>query len=313
MADQQRYRLVTRSDFDGLVCAVLLKSRGLIDDIRFVHPKDVQDGKVDIGDRDITANVPYAPNAHMAFDHHASETERIGGPAPRNLVLDPKAPSASRVIFDHFGGKDGFPGFSQELLAAADKADSAQFTVAEVLDPKGWVLVSFLMDPRTGLGRFKDFEVSNYKLMMELFETSRQDSKVDDILRLPHMAERVALYRSHQAPFREQLHRCAKVQANLVVIDLRGEQTIYAGNRFVVYALFPKCNISMHVMWGVKKEATVFAMGKSILNRTSKTDIGRLALSYGGGGHAAAGTCQVANDRAEAVLGELIGRITADG
>jgi nanoRNase/pAp phosphatase (c-di-AMP/oligoRNAs hydrolase) len=313
VADQQRYRLVTRSDFDGLVCAVLLKSRGMIDDILFAHPKDVQDGKVPIGEGDITANVPYAPKAHMAFDHHESETARIGGQAPRNLVLDPKAPSASRVIYDHFGGRDAFPAFSQELLAAADKADSAQFTTEEVLDPKGWVLLSFLMDPRTGLGRFKDFEVSNYKLMMEVFETSRQDSKVDDLLRLPHLAERVALYRSHQAPFREQLHRCAKVHRNLVVIDLRGEETIYAGNRFVIYALFPKCNISMHVMWGMKKEVTVFAMGKSIFNRTSKTDIGRLALSYGGGGHAAAGTCQVANDRAETVLAELIARITTDG
>jgi nanoRNase/pAp phosphatase (c-di-AMP/oligoRNAs hydrolase) len=313
VADQQHYRLVTRSDFDGLVCAVLLKSRDLIDDMLFVHPKDVQDGKVEIGERDITANVPYAPSAHLAFDHHASETERIGGPPPRNLVLDPKAPSASRVIYEHFGGKAGFPGFSEELLAAADKADSAQFTVEEVLAPKGWVLLSFLMDPRTGLGRFKDFEVSNYRLMMEVFESSRQDSRVDDLLRLPHMAERVALYQSHQAPFREQLHRCAKVHGNLVVIDLRGEETIYAGNRFVVYALFPKCNISMHVMWGLKKETTVFAMGKSIFNRTSKTDIGRLALSYGGGGHKAAGTCQVPHDRADAVLAELIRRITTDG
>jgi len=313
VADQQRFRLVTRSDFDGLVCAVLLKSRGMIDDLLFVHPKDVQDGKVKLGAGDITANVPYVPSCHLAFDHHASETVRLGGPAPKNLVLDPKAPSASRVIYDHFGGKSAFPAFSQELLAAADKADSAQFTRDEVLDPQGWALLSFLMDPRTGLGRFKDFEVSNYKLMMEVFESSRQDSKVEDILRLPHMAERVALYRSHQVPFKEQLHRCAKMHGNLVVLDLRGEETIFAGNRFVVYALFPKCNISMHVMWGVKKEATVFAMGKSIFNRTSKTDIGRLALSYGGGGHEAAGTCQVANDQAETVLAELIKKINADG
>jgi nanoRNase/pAp phosphatase (c-di-AMP/oligoRNAs hydrolase) len=313
VAEQQRYRLVTRSDFDGLVCAVLLKSQGLIDDILFVHPKDVQDGKVKIGAGDITANVPYAPSCHLAFDHHASETTRIGAPAPRNLVLDPKAPSAARVIYDHFGGQAGFPAFSRELLAAADKADTAQFTRDEVLDPKGWVLLSFLMDPRTGLGRFKDFEVSNYKLMMEVFESSRQDSTVDEILRLPHMAERVALYRSHQVPFREQLHRCARVHANLVVIDLRNEETIFAGNRFVIYALFPQCTVSMHVMWGVKREVTVFAMGKSIFNRTSRTDIGRLALSYGGGGHAAAGTCQVANSRAEAVLAELIERITTDG
>jgi nanoRNase/pAp phosphatase (c-di-AMP/oligoRNAs hydrolase) len=313
VADQQRYRLVTRSDFDGLVCAVLLKSRDMIDEVLFAHPKDVQDGKVQIGEHDITTNLPYAPECHLAFDHHASETVRIGGPAPLNLILDPDAPSASRVIYNHFGGKDSFPSVSQEMLAAVDKGDSAQFTKEEVLNPQGWVLLGFLMDPRTGLGRFKTFGMSNYQLMMELIEYCRIHSNVDDILRMPHVAERVALYREHQEPSRAQLQRCAKVHENLVVLDLRNEDPIYAGNRFVIYALYPQCNISMHVMWGVKKQVTVFAMGKSILNRTSTTHIGDLALSYGGGGHEAAGTCQVENDQAAAVLGELIQRITSDG
>jgi nanoRNase/pAp phosphatase (c-di-AMP/oligoRNAs hydrolase) len=313
VADQQRYRLVTRSDFDGLVCAALLKSRDMIDDVVFAHPKDVQDGKVQIGARDITTNLPYAPQCHLAFDHHASETVRIGGPAPRNLVLDPNAPSAARVVYNHFGGKDAFPSVSEEMLAAVDKCDSAQFTKEEVLDPQGWVLVNFLMDARTGLGRFKTFGVSNYRLMMELIENCRQHEHVDDILRLPDVAERVALYREHQAPSRAQLQRCATVHGNLVVLDLRNEDPIYAGNRFVIYALYPQCNISVHVMWGVKKQVTVFAMGKSIFNRTSKTNIGSLALRYGGGGHVAAGTCQVENDRAATVLDELIQRITSDG
>jgi nanoRNase/pAp phosphatase (c-di-AMP/oligoRNAs hydrolase) len=313
VADQQRYRLVTRSDFDGLVCAVLLKSRDMIDDILFAHPKDVQDGKVQIGARDITTNLPYAPQCHLAFDHHASETVRLGGPAPKNLVLDPRAPSASRVVYNHFGGKDAFPSVSQEMLAAVDKGDSAQFTKEEVLDPQGWVLLNFLMDARTGLGRFKTFKVSNYQLMMELIEHCRNHSNVDDILRLPHVAERVALYREHQVPFRAQLERCSKVYGNCVVLDLRNEDPIFAGNRFVIYALYAQCNISIHVIWGVKKQVTVFAMGKSIFNRTSKTNIGSLALTYGGGGHEAAGTCQVNNDRAATVLGELIERITADG
>ncbi len=309
----ETYRLVTRSDLDGMVCAVLLKSRGMIDDILFAHPKDVQDGKVQIGLRDITTNLPYAPEAHLAFDHHESETVRVGGAARKNLVLDPAAPSASRVVYNHLGGKDAFPSVSQEMLAAVDRADSAQFTKEEVLDPKGWVLLNFLMDARTGLGRFKTFAVSNYQLMMELIDYCRQHSDVNDILKLPHVAERVALYREHQAPFKAQLERCGKVHKNLVVLDLRKEDTIYAGNRFVVYALYPMCNISMHVMCGVKKQVTVFAMGKSILNRTSKTDIGRLALHYGGGGHEAAGTCQVANNEAEGILAELIQRITMDG
>ena len=313
MADQQRYRLVTRSDFDGLVCAALLKSLDMIDDILFVHPKDVQDGKVQIGPRDITTNLPYAPQCHLAFDHHASETVRLGGSVPPNLVLDPTAPSASRVVYNHLGGKAAFPSVSQEMLAAVDKGDAAQFTKEEVLNPQGWVLLNFLMDARTGLGRFKTFGVSNYQLMMELIEYCREHSNVADILRLPHVAERVALYREQQEPFRAQLQRCATVHGNLVVLDLRNEDPIYAGNRFAIYALHPQCSISIHVMWGVKKQNTVFAMGKSIFNRTSKTNIGTLALSYGGGGHEAAGTCQVENDRAAIVLGELIQRINADG
>lgn len=121
------------------------------------------------------------------------------------------------------------------------------------------------------------------------------------------------LYRAHQEPFRAQLQRCATVCGNLVIVDLRDEVTIYAGNRFVVYALFPACNISMHVLWGVRHQNTVFAMGKSIFNPTSRTDIGELALKYGGGGHVAAGTCQVDNDRAEAVRAELVRQINADG
>lgn len=312
MADQQRYRLVTRSDFDGLVCAVLLKNRDMIDEMLFVHPKDVQDGKVQIGERDITTNLPYAPLCHLAFDHHASETARIGGQAPRNLVLDPAAPSTARVVYKHFGGKAAFPGVSEDMLAAVDKGDSAQFTKEEVLNPEGWVLLNFLMDPRTGLGRFKTFTVSNYQLMMELIDYCR-DHDVDQILRLPHVAERVALYREHAELSKAQLQRCATVRKNLVMIDLRSEETIYAGNRFVIYALYPQCNISMHVLWGLKKQNTVYAMGKSIFNRTSKTNIGDLALRYGGGGHAAAGTCQMANDRAEVILGELIQQITSDG
>ena len=312
MAGQQRYRLVTRSDFDGLICAVLLKARDMIDDILFAHPKDVQDGKVEITERDITTNLPYSPKAHLVFDHHASERVRIGHEVPQNLVLDPTAPSAAHVVYGYFGGKVGFPTVPKDLLEAVDKADSGRFTEEEVLDPRGWVLLNFLMDARTGLGRFKTFSVSNYQLMMELIDYCRQHS-VDEILKLPHVAERVALYREHQEPFRSQLKLCSTVHQNLVVVDLRREETIYAGNRFVIYALFPECNVSMHVMWGLERRNTVFAMGKSIFNRTSRTNIGELALKYGGGGHVAAGTCQVDNDRAETVKAELIRQINADG
>src|SRR4029453_7173297 len=162
--------------------------------------------------------------------------------------------------------------------------------IEEVLDPQGWVLLNFLMDARTGLGRFRNFRISNYDLMMELIDACR-DHGIDDILALPDVAERVRLYREQEPLFRDQLARCTTVRGNLAVVDLRGEDTIHAGNRFIVYALHPEANISMPVLWGRQRQNVVFAVGKSIFNRSSRTDIGRLMLAYGGGGHPNAGTC----------------------
>ncbi len=307
----QKYRLVTRSDFDGLVCAALLKTLGMLDEVKFVHPKDVQDGKVDIGPGDITTNLPYAPGAHISFDHHDSEMLRVTD-RPDNRVIDPDADSAARVVYDHFGGAERFPAFSAEIMAAVDKADSAAFTVDEVLDPRGWILMSFLMDPRTGLGRFRDFRISNYDLMMALIDSCTQLT-ADEILATPDVRERVDLYEAHSELAQEQIRRCSTVHGNLVALDLREEPVIHPTNRFTIYALFPEQNISMHVLSGLKGQNTVFAVGKSILDRTSTTDVGRLMLAYGGGGHEAAGTCQIENSDAARVQDELIERITADG
>lgn len=307
----QKYRLVTRSDFDGLVCAVLLNELDLIDEIKFVHPKDMQDGKVEITGRDITTNLPYVPGVHLAFDHHLSETFRNPGERPEHIIY-PDAPSAARVVYEHYGGKNRFPASFDEMMAAVDKADSAQFTKEEILEPKGWVLLNYLMDSRTGLGRFRDFRISNYQLMMDLIKYCR-DHTIDEILELPDVKERVNLYFEHAERAKEQIKRCATVHKNLVVLDLRNEETIWATNRFMIYALFPEQNISIHVMWGLQKQNTVFAVGKSILNRSSKTNIGELMLQYGGGGHENAGTCQIANEEADVVLHKLIARITADG
>jgi len=306
-----KFRLVTRSDFDGLVCAVLLKHLDMIDVIKFVHPKDMQDGKIEIGPKDITTNLPYVAGAHLIFDHHSSETVRNTG-KPANYVIDPHAASAARVVHSHFGGHKSFPAKWDAMMAAVDKADAAQFTREEILQPQGWVLLNYLMDSRTGLGRFRDFRISNYQLMMELIDYCKNHS-IDEILQLPDVKERSDMYFEHAEKFKAQLERCSKVSGNLVILDLRSEEVIYAGNRFMIYALFPETNISIHVLWGVKQQNTVFATGKSILNRTSKTNIGELMLQYGGGGHENAGTCQVANDEAVQVLPKLVERINREG
>jgi nanoRNase/pAp phosphatase (c-di-AMP/oligoRNAs hydrolase) len=304
----KKYRLITRSDFDGVVCAVLLKEMDMIDEIMFVHPKDMQDGKIAVSDRDISANLPYVEGVHMAFDHHYSETIRVYDSGDKHII-DPEAPSAARVIYNYFGGKFKFAKISQDMMAAVDKSDSAQFSLDDILQPEGWVLLSFLMDARTGLGRFREFRISNYDLMMQLVDHCQRQSDIDRILQIPDVQERVDLYFEQQEKFKEQIQRLAKVYDRLVVLDLRGEEVIYAGNRFMIYALFPQCNISIHVMWGMKQQNTVFAVGKSIIDRSCKINIGQLMLRYEGGGHPNAGTCQVANEQAEAIQQELIDKI----
>ncbi len=306
-----KYRLVTRSDFDGLVCAVMLKHMNMIDDILFVHPKDMQDGKVDITSRDITTNLPYVDGVHLAFDHHLSETIRVKQKR-ENHIIDPDAMSAARVVWDYYGGLERFPAKWTDMMAAVDKADAAQFSKEEILDPTDWVLLNYLMDPRTGLGRFRNFRISNYNLMMELIDACK-DHEISEIMQMPDVVERVELYNEQAEKFKEQVRRCSTVHKNLIVLNLKAEETIFAGNRFMIYAMYPETNISIHVLWGLKQQNTVFAIGKSIVNRSSKTNIGELCLKYNGGGHEKAGTCQIANDKAEEVLKELVEQITADG
>lgn len=312
MSDQQAYRLVTRSDFDGLVCAVLFKELGMTEEILFVHPKDMQDGLIEIGPNDITTNLPYVEGCHLSFDHHASEVTRADGEARVNHVIDIDAPSAARVVYDYYGGAQVFTRISSEMMQAVDKADSAQFSKNEILSPKDWVLLNFLMDSRTGLGRFREFTISNYQLMMQLIDYCR-DHSIEQILQLPDVKERVELFFDHQERFIDQIQRCTTVHNNLVVLNLKNEETIYAGNRFMIYALHPEQNISIHVMWGLKQQNTVFAIGASIITKTHRTNIGELCLKHQGGGHRNAGTCQVENDQEDKVMQELITQINLDG
>ena len=304
-------RLVTRSDFDGLACAMMLRDLDLVDEIKFVHPKDVQDGKIELTKSDITTNLPYDPRVGLAFDHHESEMDRLkaietGG----KLIIDPNARSAARVVYDYYGGKKTFKKISDELMAAVDKGDSADFTVDEILNPKGWVLLHYLMDARTGLGRFHQFRISNYDLMMELIQYC-MDHSIDEILQLPDVKERVDLYFEQAEQFVAQLKRIAKVYDKVVVLDLRNEEVIHAGNRFMIYALYPETQISVHVAWGFRKQNTAVMIGKSIVNKASKVDIGELCLKYGGGGHHNAGTCQLENDVVDKQLPDIIAALNA--
>lgn len=307
----KKYRLITRSDMDGLVCAILLKDKGIIDEVTFAHPKDMQDGKIEVSANDITTNLPYVDGVYLSFDHHSSEVDRAGSAKRDNHVIDASAKSAARVVYDYFGGAATFPTVGEDMMNAVDKADSAGFTREDIMDPQGWELLSFIMDARTGLGRFREFNISNYQLMMALIDTCREKQDINEILEMPDVKERVELFRQHLPKFKEQIERCSTIYDHVIVLDLRQEDTIWSGNRFMIYAMFPQASVSIHVLWGKNKQNTVLAVGKSILNKTSNTKIGELMLSYEGGGHDAAGTCQVSNLKASEILDKIVEKINA--
>lgn len=303
----ETYTLYTRSNFDGLVCAALLKEIGLIDEVKFVHPKDVQDGKIQLGETDITASLPYCSGVYMAFDHHSSEAVRTKE-VKENYIIEPAAPSSARIIYEYFGGEDRFSSNLHDLMEAVDKADCTNFSENDVLNPEGWVFLNYLMDPRTGLGRYRNFSISNYNLMLKLVDLCPKKS-ITEIMEDPDVRERIALYNEEQEKFKEQIKRCTKVDGKIAILDVRNEDVIHVGNRFMVYALFPECNVSIHIFDGKQKQNTVFAVGKSIVNRSCPIDVGAMMYEYQGGGHMNAGTCQVDNDKADETLKSIIENI----
>ena len=302
-------RLITRSDFDGLVCAMLMKKVMPIEEIKFVHPKDLQDGRQEVTENDILTNVPYVPGCGLWFDHHATEIKRVA--ETTEFAGDCRlAPSAARVVYDYYGGREKF-GEIDEIMAAVDKADSAQFTMTDILRPDGWPLLSFLMDARTGLGRWRDYRISNYQWMMDLIDICAT-MPIAEILQLPDARERVERYFEQDALFREMLTRYSYTAGNVIVTDARQADPIYTGNRFLIYALFPAQNTSIWAVNGFQNQNCVFACGHSIVNPTSRTDIGGLMRSYGGGGHHAAGTCQISHDAADSTLRAIIACMNQD-
>ena len=301
----EKKRLITRSDFDGLVCAMLLRELEMIDEIKFVHPKDVQDGKVDINENDITTNLPFDPRVGLAFDHHESELVRNNREAYGHKFICLREKSAARVVYNYYGGAERFKTVSEEIMTAVDKGDSADFTIDEILEPKGWVLMNFVMDARTGLGRFHDFRISNYQLMMELIDFCAHHT-IDEVLEHPDVKERTEMYFEQQELFKKQLSENVKIVGKVALLDLRPLETIYTGNRFMIYAMYPEAEVSVHVAWGFQKQNTAVMIGKSIINKAGTTDIGQLCLSYGGGGHTNAGTCQLDNDIVDKELPNIL-------
>jgi nanoRNase/pAp phosphatase (c-di-AMP/oligoRNAs hydrolase) len=301
-----KMRLLTRSDFDGLACGALLLYLGFIDDWKFVHPKDIQDGLVDATDNDILANIPYIKGCKLWFDHHSSETERLGSHTYFEGVSR-AAPSCARVVYDYYGG-DAKLGRFARMIEYVDKVDSGDLSSDEILDPKGWILLGFIMDPRTGLGRFRNFTISNYDLMKNLAKACSEKS-INQILEMPDVKERLDVYFEQDSLFREMLKKYAKIEGNAVVIDLRNVDPIYAGNRFLIYTLFPGQNISIWVIDGRDKKNVAVTVGYSIVNRSATVDVGSMLFHYGGGGHRQVGTCQVDSADADRVMGEILEKI----
>jgi len=296
-------RLLTRSDFDGLACGALLLYLGKIDDWKFVHPKDIQDGLVDATDNDILANIPYIKGCKLWFDHHSSESERLG-PSTYFEGVSRKAPSCARVVYEIYGGDQKLGRFA-EMIRYVDKVDSGDLTSAEILHPQGWILLGFIMDPRTGLGRFRNFTISNYELMKELAVVC-VSMNIEDILDISHVKERLEVYFQQSALFRGMLEKYAKKDGNILLLDFRGVDPIYAGNRFLMYTLFPDQNISIWVVDGKNKANCAVTVGYSIINRSATVDVGSMLLKYGGGGHRQVGTCQVVYEDADRVIKEIV-------
>ncbi len=311
VAENQIYRLITRPDFDGIVAAVLLRELGIIDlkDVIFAEPGEMQKGNIPVTSNDITTNLPYVEGVHLCFDHHASELTRVG--AHDNLIIDADAPSAAHVVYEYYGGKEKFPNVSTEMLAAVDQADSADYTEEDILAPSGWTLLNFLVDPRTGFDRMENLTVSQDDFMRDLIVYC-QNPNIDEILELEDVRERLEAYIANHEFAERQVLRCSTVQGNLVITDLRKEDEFIPCNRFLAYGLYPDANISLTVQ-NMPDGTVEFALGKSIIKRTSKTNVGELMLKYGGGGHRTAGTCRSKPEDADRVLKEIVEAVSADG
>lgn len=297
-------RLVTRADLDGLASAVLITAAETIDEILLVHPQDITDKKVPISGADIMANLPYHPSCGKWFDHHLL-TESNERPPARFEGRYGLAPSAARVVFEHYIESHPQLKRYETLVAETDRLDAAQLTLDDVLNPQGYILLGYTLDPRTGLGAYQDY----FKKLVEWL----RDKPLEEIMELPDVKQRIGRIRAQDQAFREATERCSRVEGNVVITDFRELSPPPVGNRFLVYTLFPQANISLRVHWGPSREHVSVAVGHSIFNRTSRTVVGNLMSRYGGGGHKGAGHCLLPAARADACVAEMIATMKQDG
>lgn len=286
--------LFTKSDFDGLVCAALLKNAGMVNNIVFVHGFDVEQGRVEIKEGDIMCNLPETAPCKLCFNYGAGLND---------------AKSSARLVYDYIGENASYENkdLVLDLLHAVDKAQSGEFTIEDVLEPKAWDMLNFIMDSRTGLGRVRAFRMSNYAIMMRLVDFLLSYSP-DKILEMPDIKERLDYYEDSKDEYREMLEYNSREDGGILIIDLRDEQYLKPANRFMKYAIYPDCEVAIQIMWGLRQKNTVFALGSSIFSK-SMLDLENIISEFGGMGHRYSGSIQVENANADEVLTKLIEKI----
>ncbi len=300
-------RLVTRADLDGLTSAVIITMKEAIDEILLVHPQDITDKRVEIRPDDVLANLPYHPNAGKWFDHHLLTPSNETPPKEFDGRYG-LAPSAARLVYEYYREKDANDPALQrlaKLVDETDRLDSAQLTPDDVESPQGYILLGYTIDSRTGLGNFEEY----FRQLVAWLRTL----SIEEVLQQPEVRRRVDRIRNEQEEFRSLLQRNSFQINNVVVTDLREIERLPAGNRFLVYSLFPEANVSLRVHWGPSHQSVVAAVGHSIFNRTCKTSVGDLMSRYGGGGHRGAGTCILPIEKAAEAIDEILFELQANG
>jgi hypothetical protein len=297
-------RLVTRPDLDGLTCAVLLSECETLDSVELVHPQDVSDRRVAIGPRDILANLPYHPACGMWFDNHLLTDPKAVPPTGFKGRYG-KAPSAARLVYEHYTQSHPAIRRHETLVAETDRLDSAQLTLEDVVAPAGYVLLGLTLDPRTGLGSLREY-------FDELLPALRERT-IDEVLALASVRERAARMCEQDQAFREAARAGSRLDGNVVVTDFRDTDPIPVGNRFLIFTLFPEASAAVRVQWGPGRERIAVSAGRSIFDRSSRANIGVLMSLYGGGGHAGAGACLLAPANADAQIAEIVGALKRNG